>query len=482
MLLAAVIAAVVGVIVGLPALRIRGAQLAVVTLAAALDAGEVRLRQPADFVSPTANLIPNPKLFGINLSIRGGRDIARLPFGVMTLIVVAIVFVLVGNVMRAGTGRKMLAVRSNERAASSIGIGVAGIKLAAFALASFLAGLGGCAHRLQPRPALAGVVRRVRRPDLPGDRLPRRHHQRQRRVSWPARSVRSGIVFVIIDRNLHLGKYYAAVQRPVADPHGRAQPGRHRRQDPSRLRRTQGQTGRQARRRRRRPSRTRWSPRTTPLADVGPSPDRVAPHEIGEVVLRTEGITVTYGGLRAVERRQHRGPRRRDRRPDRSRTEPARPASSTRSPASPAAPARSTSTVSRCRACPPTSVPDVVWCARGSRSSCSTTSRSQNNVRVSDDIGKDAAQAAPRLRAAEPAAVAGGPRRDRADGARRRRRPQARRSCRSGGRRRSASPGRWRCSHGRCCSTSRPPASTPRRASPSASTSGRSPPPASPAC
>ena len=48
MLLAALVAAVAGIIVGLPALRIRGAQLAVVTLAAALDAREVRLRQPAD--------------------------------------------------------------------------------------------------------------------------------------------------------------------------------------------------------------------------------------------------------------------------------------------------------------------------------------------------------------------------------------------------------------------------------------------------
>src|SRR5262249_40982235 len=94
-------------------------------------------------LSPTADLIPNPKLFGINLSVRGGQNVARMQFGVMVLVIVVIAYVLVCNLMRAGSGRKMLAVRSNERAAASIGIGVPGIKLSAFALSSFLAGLGG---------------------------------------------------------------------------------------------------------------------------------------------------------------------------------------------------------------------------------------------------------------------------------------------------------------------------------------------------
>ena len=75
--------------------------------------------------------------------MREGRNIARLSFGVVALVVVVLVFVLVSNIMRAGSGRKMLAVRSNERAAASIGIAVPTIKLGAFASSSFLAGLGG---------------------------------------------------------------------------------------------------------------------------------------------------------------------------------------------------------------------------------------------------------------------------------------------------------------------------------------------------
>jgi len=63
LLVAALIAAVVGVVVGLPALPIRGAQLAVVTLAAALALQSFVFNNPS-IVSSTADLVPDPKLFG----------------------------------------------------------------------------------------------------------------------------------------------------------------------------------------------------------------------------------------------------------------------------------------------------------------------------------------------------------------------------------------------------------------------------------
>jgi branched-chain amino acid transport system permease protein len=49
----------------------------------------------------------------------------------------------VANLGRSGTGRALLAVRSNERAAASIGVDVAAAKLLAFGVSAFLAGLGG---------------------------------------------------------------------------------------------------------------------------------------------------------------------------------------------------------------------------------------------------------------------------------------------------------------------------------------------------
>ena len=50
---------------------------------------------------------------------------------------------MVANLRRGPTGRQMIAVRSNERAAAGLGINVVGIKLYAFAVGAGIAGLGG---------------------------------------------------------------------------------------------------------------------------------------------------------------------------------------------------------------------------------------------------------------------------------------------------------------------------------------------------
>ncbi|SCG13319.1 branched-chain amino acid transport system permease protein, partial [Streptomyces sp. MnatMP-M27] len=207
--IAAALAAVAGVLVGIPALRIRGAQLAVVTLAAALTLQDFVLANPK-LVSATANLIPDPALFGWSLSVRGGQDVARLPFGVMVLVIVVVASVCVGNLMRAGTGRTMLAIRSNERAAAAIGINVPRVELTAFAASSFPGGPRRRPHRLQPRPAVRRVLRGVLRPVVPRGGISLRNHERQRR---PPRRVSAslGIVYVFMDRNLHLGSYYMLI-------------------------------------------------------------------------------------------------------------------------------------------------------------------------------------------------------------------------------------------------------------------------------
>ena len=61
-------------------------------------------------------------------------------------LLVAVAFalgLLVTNLRRTSLGQRMLAVRSNERAAAAAGIGVRGVKLAAFGLSSFIAGVAG---------------------------------------------------------------------------------------------------------------------------------------------------------------------------------------------------------------------------------------------------------------------------------------------------------------------------------------------------
>ena len=141
-LIASVAAAALGVLIGIPALRVRGAQLAVVTLAGAVALEKFVFRNP-ELTAPSGNLISRPKLFGIDLSIRAGRTIARWQFGLVVLFFLTVAAILVGNLARSATGRRFLAVRSNERAAASAGISVSTNKLVAFAMASFLAGLGG---------------------------------------------------------------------------------------------------------------------------------------------------------------------------------------------------------------------------------------------------------------------------------------------------------------------------------------------------
>ena len=141
-LLAALVATVFGVLIGIPALRIRGAQLAVVTLAGAVALEKFIFRN-TKLAEAAGNPIADPTLFGLDMGIREGRTIARVEFAILVLLVVTVCAILVGNLARSATGRRFLAVRSNERAGASVGISIANTKLLAFGIASFLAGVGG---------------------------------------------------------------------------------------------------------------------------------------------------------------------------------------------------------------------------------------------------------------------------------------------------------------------------------------------------
>ncbi|MFC6152607.1 ABC transporter permease [Nocardioides yefusunii] len=143
MLLAVLGATVVGVVVGLPALRIRGAQLAVVTMAAAVALQNFVLNNTA--LTPiTGNPVKSPELFGYSFGVTQGSTPITLQFGLFALFFTALMTWAVIAILRGATGRAFLAVRSNERAAASAGIDVAGTKVLGFALSSFLAGVGGC--------------------------------------------------------------------------------------------------------------------------------------------------------------------------------------------------------------------------------------------------------------------------------------------------------------------------------------------------
>jgi branched-chain amino acid transport system permease protein len=140
-LLAVMLTIVVGVLTGLPALRVRGMTLAVATLGAAVAIEELV------FNSPSLNGltdVPRPRIFGLDLGfLASGDENFRAAFGIFALVVLGACGIAVANLRRSPTGLRWLAVRSNERAAAAAGVDVSANKLMAFAISSALAGLGG---------------------------------------------------------------------------------------------------------------------------------------------------------------------------------------------------------------------------------------------------------------------------------------------------------------------------------------------------
>lgn len=143
LLVAAAFATIIGVVIGVAALRFRGAQLAIVTLAAAV-AVQAFVFDNAYFTSLSGNPIGQPSLFGYNLSVEAGRNVAQLRFGILVLVILVLAVAALLRWARGRTGRAWLAIRSNERAAASAGISVTATKITGFALSAFLAGVAGC--------------------------------------------------------------------------------------------------------------------------------------------------------------------------------------------------------------------------------------------------------------------------------------------------------------------------------------------------
>ncbi len=142
---ATALATVVGILVGLPALRVRGMSLAVATMAIAVAIEQLVLGSSALSGGVGGRKAPRPYLFGIDVGIAArGADNFRPAFVLVAVGVLAVAAVVVANLRRNRTGLRWLAVRSNERAAAAAGIDVARVKLGAFALSSALAGLAGC--------------------------------------------------------------------------------------------------------------------------------------------------------------------------------------------------------------------------------------------------------------------------------------------------------------------------------------------------
>jgi ABC-type branched-subunit amino acid transport system permease subunit len=131
-------------LIGLPALRLRGLNLAVLTLALAV-AVPVVLLNPSYLGGPLQDQVLNrPIVFGLDLNDE--RAFYYLCLGVLA-VALAGVFAL----RRSRTGRTLIAARDNEQAARALALDVFRLRLGAFAIAGFIAGLAGALLAFEQR-------------------------------------------------------------------------------------------------------------------------------------------------------------------------------------------------------------------------------------------------------------------------------------------------------------------------------------------
>jgi len=130
-------AALIGVVVGMPSLRIKGLYLAIATLAGQLIIEWTINHVPAISGGAQASIeVARPDLFGFVFNTQ-----TRLYYFLLFFAVLAIVATL--NLMRSRIGRAFIAVRDQDIAAEIIGINIYRYKLLAFAISSFYAGVCG---------------------------------------------------------------------------------------------------------------------------------------------------------------------------------------------------------------------------------------------------------------------------------------------------------------------------------------------------
>ncbi len=134
----------VGVVVGLPALRVKGIYLGIATLAFGFIVEEGLARWESVTGGNAGMHVKSPAMFGWELS-------GSIEFYFLCLVVLVLCTLGVLNLLRSPTGRAFVAIRDSEISAQSMGIHLARYKTLSFALSAALAGMGGAlyAHKIK---------------------------------------------------------------------------------------------------------------------------------------------------------------------------------------------------------------------------------------------------------------------------------------------------------------------------------------------
>ncbi|WP_370342305.1 branched-chain amino acid ABC transporter permease [Pararhodobacter marinus] len=141
--LAALISAGAGLVVGIPAIRVSGLYLAMVTLAFSIVVEQVIGMWRGVTGGFMGMLVETPSIAGISL---GSPKV----FYYLCLLILVLVLLALANLLRSGIGRAFTGVRDSEAAAYALGIEVKRVKVGAFGLSAGITGLAGAlmAHHI----------------------------------------------------------------------------------------------------------------------------------------------------------------------------------------------------------------------------------------------------------------------------------------------------------------------------------------------
>jgi branched-chain amino acid transport system permease protein len=141
---AAGLSAAVGIVVGLPALRVKGIYLGIATLSFGFIVEEVLARWESVTGGNAGKHLKAPDVFGWKVS-------SGVEFYFLCLVITIVCTLGILNLLRAPTGRAFVAIRDSEISAQSMGIQLSYYKTLSFAISAALAGVAGAlyAHKLQ---------------------------------------------------------------------------------------------------------------------------------------------------------------------------------------------------------------------------------------------------------------------------------------------------------------------------------------------
>ena len=144
MAMAGLLSAAVGVVVGLPALRVKGIYLGIATLSFGFIVEEVFARWESVTGGNTGKTVGAPQMWGWAADTGAS-------FYFVCLVVTVVATLACLNLLRSPTGRAFVAIRDSEISAQSMGIHLAYYKTLSFAISAALAGIGGALYAHQIR-------------------------------------------------------------------------------------------------------------------------------------------------------------------------------------------------------------------------------------------------------------------------------------------------------------------------------------------